>query len=208
MEMAVILVLSFVIDITILFGIAMGLLEKKDNRAMIVMSQLLFVFGIVIFWTNWTAMTILIAFNIIGLIGIKYPQFLPTGRWKKAWIIIAMLVFLVVYPIRIDRTGYVDISQTSQYELISLEKSDNEIIGFHYRVNGIERYFSIPDDIERELIETSIGTPPTVIYVQTVVYENVKNDNSLLSKEIARKVASTRRYCEHYKFLVNPNQNP
>ena len=191
MEMAVILVLSFVIDITILFGIAMGLLEKKDNRAMIVMSQLLFVFGIVIFWTNWTAMTILIAFNIIGLIGIKYPQFLPTGRWKKAWIIIAMLVFLVVYPIRIDRTGYVDISQTSQYELISLE-----------------RYFSIPDDIERELIETSIETPPTVIYVQTVVYENVKNDNSLLSKEIARKVASTRRYCEHYKFLVNPNQNP
>lgn len=206
MEIAI-LILSLVIDAIILFGINMALLEKKDNRAMIVVSQILFVFGIVIFWTNWTAMTILIASNIVGIIGIKCPKILPTGKWKKVWLFITMLAFVMVYPVRITTNGGVNIAQTRQYELTSLEESNGEIIGFSYLEEGEEKIFSIPEDVERELIKTSLETQkPTVVYVQTEIVDFIHNDNSLLSKKIAGEVIVTE-YRDHYKFLINKNQN-
>lgn len=206
MEIAI-LILSLVIDANILFGINMALLEKKDNRAMIVVSQLLFAFGIVIFWTNWTAMTILIASNIVGIIGIKCPKILPTGKWKKVWLFITMLAFVMVYPVRITTNGGVNIAQTRQYELTSLEESNGEIIGFSYLEEGEEKIFLIPEDVERELIKTSLETQkPTVVYVQTEIVDFIHNDNSLLSKKIAGEVIVTE-YRDHYKFFINKNQN-
>ena len=206
MEIAI-LILSLVIDAIILFGINMALLEKKDNRAMIVVSQLLFAFGIVIFWTNWTAMTILIASNIVGIIGIKCPKILPTGKWKKVWLFITMLAFVMVYPVRISTNGGVDVAQTRQYELTSLEENDEGIVvGFSYLEEGKEKYFAIPEEVERELIETSLETQPTVTYVQTELVDYIHNDNSLLSKKITDGII-IKEYRDHYKFLINKNQN-
>ena len=206
MEIAI-LILSLVIDAIILFGINMALLEKKDNRAMIVVSQILFAFGIVIFWTNWTAMTILIASNIVGIIGIKCPKILPTGKWKKVWLFITMLAFVMVYPVRISTNGGVDVAQTRQYELTSLEENDEGIVvGFSYLEEGKEKYFAIPEEVERELIETSLETQPTVTYVQTELVDYIHNDNSLLSKKITDGII-IKEYRDHYKFLINKNQN-
>lgn len=207
MEIAI-LILSLVIDAIILFGINMALLEKKDNRMMVVVSQILFVFGIVIFWTNWTAMTILIASNIVGIIGIKCPKILPTGKWKKVWLFITMLAFVMVYPVRISTNGGVDVAQTRQYELTSLEENDEGIVvGFSYMEEGEEKIFSIPEDVERELIKTSLETQkPTVAYVQTELVDYIHNDNSLLSKKITDGIV-IKQYRNHYKFLVNKNQN-
>ena len=204
MEIAI-LILSLVIDAIILFGINMALLEKKDNRAMIVVSQILFAFGIVIFWTNWTAMTILIASNIVGIIGIKCPKILPTGKWKKVWLFITMLAFVMVYPVRISTNGGVDVAQTRQYELTSLEENDEGIVvGFSYLEEGKEKYFAIPEEVERELIETSLETQPTVTYVQTELVDYIHNDNSLLSKKITDGIV-IKGYKDHYKFLINTN---
>ena len=206
MEIAI-LVLSLVIDAIILFGINMALLEKKDNRAMIVVSQLLFAFGIVIFWTNWTAMTILIASNIVGIIGIKSPKILPTGKWKKVWLFITMLAFVMVYPVRISTNGGVNIAQTRQYELTSLEENEEGVVvGFSYLEEGEEKYFAIPETVERELIKTSLETQPTVTYVQTELVDYIHNDNSLLSKKITDEII-IKEYRDHYKFLVDKNQN-
>ena len=206
MEIAI-LILSLVIDAIILFGINMALLEKKDNRAMIVVSQILFAFGIVIFWTNWTAMTILIASNIVGIIGIKCPKILPTGKWKKVWLFITMLAFVMVYPVRISTNGGVDVAQTRPYELTSLEENDEGIVvGFSYMEEGEEKYFAIPEEVERELIKTSLETQPTVTYVQTELVDYIHNDNSLLSKKITDGII-IKEYRDHYKFLINKNQN-
>ena len=207
MEMAI-LILSLVIDSVILFGINMALLEKKDNRAMIVLSQLLFGFGIVIFWTNWTAMTILIASNIVGIIGIKSPKILPTGKWKKVWLFITMLAFVMVYTVRISTNGGVNIAQTRQYELTSLEENEEGVVvGFSYLEEGEEKYFAIPETVERELIKTSLETQkPTVAYVQTELVDYIHNDNSILSRKITEGIV-IKEYRDHYKIFINKNQN-
>ena len=113
----------------------------------------------------------------------------------------------MVYPVRISTNGGVNIAQTRQYELTSLEENEEGVVvGFSYLEEGEEKYFAIPETVERELIKTSLETQPTVTYVQTELVDYIHNDNSILSRKITEGIV-IKEYRDHYKIFINKNQN-